>query len=99
MCVELAIMVSYIPMDVNQFCLDTVMLTGLGVLMTGKVLLEDASSWETILFLGLARSKIVCPCPLLKLNTLLLDRAALSSLDEANSQGLCHQHDEGASLL
>lgn len=47
------------------------MLIGQEVLMIGKALLEDASFWKTILLHGSARNRIVCPCPLLKLNTLL----------------------------
>lgn len=40
------------------------------LLMIEKVILEDASSWETILSRGSIRSKTVCPCLLLRLSIL-----------------------------
>jgi hypothetical protein len=54
---------------------DSLMLIGQEVLMTEKVHLADVSMLETILCLGIARSKIQFPCPLLKQSTLLLEVA------------------------
>ena len=68
MLVGLQIMGCFTHMEHHPCEQVSVMQTGQGVLMIEKAPLEDVSSLEAIWFLGLVRSKTVCPCQRQRLN-------------------------------